>query len=70
MNLQSGSTGRSARLHAVDPDARVTDLGASALCGQWLVDLADERVVWNANGPNACLVCREKQRQVLAARGW
>jgi hypothetical protein len=68
--LRSGSTGRSSKLHAVDPDMRVTELGVSSLCGKWLVELSDETVVWDREHANVCLICREKQRQFLTTRRW
>ena len=68
MTIRSGSTGSSAKVHAVVPDADLTEEGAPALCGKWLRDVTERP--WDPAAPNACLVCREKHRQIRTAHTW
>jgi hypothetical protein len=53
------------RRHAIAPEAEVTKAGVAALCGQWLTEFDDRAMLWHRRDPYACLLCREKQRQVL-----
>jgi hypothetical protein len=68
MTIRSGSTGASAKVHAVVPDADMTEDGAPALCGKWLRDVTAR--AWDPASPSSCLVCREKYRQIRTARTW
>jgi len=58
------------RRHAIAPDIELTEVGASALCGQWVTEFDTRTMVWHPRDPHACLVCREKQRQVLGTLTW
>jgi hypothetical protein len=66
--LRTGSS--QGRRHTIAPDAELTESGSPALCGRWLTDIDDASTVWDPRGPHACLVCREKQRQVLDTLLW
>lgn len=68
MTVRSGSTGSSTKVHAVVPDADTNEEGAPALCGQWLRDVTE--LMWDPRATNACLVCREKYRQLRTTHSW
>ena len=58
------------RRHAIGPMAEVTEDGASALCGRWLSVIDDPSTMWDPKDGQACLVCREKQRQAIETINW
>jgi hypothetical protein len=48
----------------------VTEVGATALCGQWLTEFDVRAMVWHPHDPHACQVCKATQRQIVGTLTW